>query len=235
MCSARCAAVAGARPARSRWSAAQIRGIVYDDDARRRLPTRRDAAQRRHRLHANGDAANEDGAYIFAQVPPGPTRSRPSSAASRPRPSATAGVNVGPQLTSDITMAVAGQKEVVTVGRGRRGHRHVRRRMSQLINAEAVANLPLPGRDFAIWRSSAPRPRSYPASAAASGWAASRATTPGSSSTAPTPTTTSSASSSAPWRPRTSPSRSTRCRSSRSSPTASRPSSGAPRAACSTW
>ena len=68
----------------------EIRGTVYDT-TKAAIPnvdlTLRNDATGFERM----TQANEAGAYVFPQVPPGLYRSRPSSAASHRRPSATSG------------------------------------------------------------------------------------------------------------------------------------------------
>jgi hypothetical protein len=92
--------------------------------------------------------ATSAGQYLFAQVPPGLYRITAEFGGFSPTTISDIRVNVGSQLTADITMAVAGQAEVITVAAAAGVIDTSAVGISQLISAESVANLPLPGRDY---------------------------------------------------------------------------------------
>jgi hypothetical protein len=92
--------------------------------------------------------ATTSGQYVFAQIPPGLYRITAEFGGFSPTTISDIRVNVGSQLTADITMAVAGQTEVVTVAAAAGVIDTSAVGISQLISAESVENLPLPGRDY---------------------------------------------------------------------------------------
>ena len=126
---------------------AQIRGIVYDE-TKAALPGAAVTLTNAATGFTRTVTTNSDGAYTFAQVPSG-TYSM-SAELSGFAPTQVTGVvaNAGSALTYDITMGLAGQKESVTVEASGAGIDTSSAGVSQLINEQAIENLPLSGRDF---------------------------------------------------------------------------------------
>ncbi len=125
----------------------QIQGTVYD-------PTR--AAIPSAQVTLSNDAtgfqrivqANQVGVYTFPQIPPGTYKIGAEFGGFSPTTITDIGVNVGSSLTLDITLQLAGQAETVTVAAESGVVDTSTAGISQLINAQGIANLPLSGRDY---------------------------------------------------------------------------------------
>ena len=126
----------------------QIRGIVYDE-TKAALPGATVTLTNAATGFTRSVATNAAGAYSFAQLPTGTYGMRAELSGFAPTQVTGLVVNIGAALTYDLTMSLAGQKESVTVEAAVAPPIDTSSAgVSQLINSQAIANLPLSGRDY---------------------------------------------------------------------------------------
>jgi len=126
---------------------AQIRGVVYDQ-TKAALPGATVTLTNAATGFTRTVATNADGAYNFAQVPIGTYGMNAELSGFAPTQVTGLVLNAGGAVTYDITMGLAGQKEAVMVEASGAAIDTSSAGVSQLINEQAIANLPLSGRDF---------------------------------------------------------------------------------------
>jgi hypothetical protein len=126
---------------------AQIRGIVYDQTGAA-LPGATVTLTNAATGFTRTVATNADGAYSFAQVPVGTYGMNAELSGFAPTQVTGVVLNAGSAVTYDITMGLAGQKEAVMVEAPGAAIDTSSAGVSQLINEQAIDNLPLSGRDF---------------------------------------------------------------------------------------
>ena len=126
---------------------AQIRGIVYDE-TKAALPGATVTLTNAATGFTRTVITNADGAYTFAQVPSGTYTMHAELSGFAPTQVTGLVVSIGAAVTYDLTMGLAGQKETVQVEASGAGIDTSSAGVSQLINEQAIANLPLSGRDF---------------------------------------------------------------------------------------
>ncbi len=92
--------------------------------------------------------SNAQGAYTFAQIPTGTYEILVELSGFANTQVTGLQINVGAALTLDISIGLAGQTEVITVEAAGGVVDTSSAGVSQLLNEEAIENLPLSGRDF---------------------------------------------------------------------------------------
>ena len=92
--------------------------------------------------------SNAQGAYTFAQIPTGTYEILVELSGFASTQVTGLQINVGAALTLDIDIGLAGQTEVITVEAAGGVVDTSSAGVSQLLNQEAIENLPLSGRDF---------------------------------------------------------------------------------------
>jgi hypothetical protein len=126
---------------------AEIRGTVYDP-TKAVIPSAQLTLTNPATGFERSTKANQEGVYTFAQIPTGTYRIVAEFAGFSPTTITDIRVNVGASLSLDIVLQLAGQAETVTVAAESGLVDTSTAGISQLINAEAVENLPLSGRDY---------------------------------------------------------------------------------------
>lgn len=92
--------------------------------------------------------ADDSGSYVFAQIPAGEYQLTAEFAGFAPTKITHVELNVGASINMDITLQLRGQTQVVEVSAAGAPVETTTTGISQLINSQSVANLPLSGRDY---------------------------------------------------------------------------------------
>ncbi len=92
--------------------------------------------------------AGANGSFVFAQVPAGEYQITAEFAGFAPTKVSPIDLHVGESLTVDVTLQLKGQTQTVEVSASVAPVETTTTGISQLINSQSVANLPLAGRDY---------------------------------------------------------------------------------------
>jgi hypothetical protein len=125
----------------------QIRGVIYDSQ-KLVVPGATVTLTNPDTGFERVITSNETGTYQFSQLPIGTYRLAVELSGFAPTTITDIVVNVGSNLTLDLTLQVAGTQEVVQVAAAAGILETPTAGISQLIDAQAVASLPLSGRDY---------------------------------------------------------------------------------------